>query len=145
MEGVTWRCGWSGCLHKGRWWRSAYGAIRCVNCQPPASADLIVAEGGEADAPGVRRDCSSSAVDYAGPRTGDRRPRPLWVLRGNCMPEKVVSKEGRRKVEIPPDVTHWCHEGDPEWTPLYRARPSDGVIANPVGGGGAAGRTSDGA
>lgn len=50
---------------------------------------------------------------------------PLWILRGNRMPEKVECKEKRRKVEIPADATHWCHEGDQEWIPFYRARPAE--------------------
>jgi hypothetical protein len=48
---------------------------------------------------------------------------PIWILRGNRMPEKVEARGKRRKVQIPADATHWCHEGDQQWTPLWESKP----------------------
>lgn len=59
--------------------------------------------------------------------------RPLWILRGDRVPEKVEARGKRRKVEIPADATHWCHEGDPGWIPFYRARPDEAAPARRVG------------
>jgi hypothetical protein len=50
--------------------------------------------------------------------------RPIWILRSDRIPEKVEARGQRRKVEIPADVTHWCHEGDREWTSWWKAKPS---------------------
>jgi hypothetical protein len=121
---VRWECGWDGCLHEGRWWRSAHGVVLCLNCQPPTFPSLVVEQGDASDAPLVRVDYSTTVFDPGSPVL-DNSDRPLWILRGNRVPEKVESKEKRRKVEIPADATHWCHEGGRDWIPFHRARPPE--------------------
>ncbi len=62
--GRRWRCGNRYCLHKGRWWMSRYGVVRCMNCQPPGFPCLIIEEGDAAKAPIVERERSSQAIGY---------------------------------------------------------------------------------
>jgi hypothetical protein len=86
----------------------------------------VVEEGDASDAPLVQPGYTSTPWDPS--PVQDTSNRPLWILRGNRIPEKVEAKGNRRKVEIPPDVTHWRHDGDREWTPLWREKPAEAVI-----------------
>jgi hypothetical protein len=59
-------------------------------------------------------DCEmrSSTSGQAAEIDGDQA---IWVLHPNGYPEKVYTPMG-----IPPGVTHWCREGDPQWRRIHR-------------------------
>lgn len=129
MNGIPWRCENEYCLHRGRWWLSVHGVVSCLNCHPPAFPEFVRATGDAADAPLVLASCSRELADRPGPIAQDRPRTPddalslgktVWIMRGDRMPEKVSADKARRKTEVPPDVTHWCCEGDPQWTPYVR-------------------------
>ena len=48
-----WACGNPYCLHKGPWWKSIHGVIRCKNCCAPAYEYLVAEEGDASNAPFV--------------------------------------------------------------------------------------------
>jgi hypothetical protein len=122
MDGIPWRClNAYRCHREDRWWLSVHGIILCLDCQPPASPDLVKAMGDASDAPLVcpdnKRELADGRIDRpSDPNDAPTLNRPLWILRAGGMPEKVEAKGKRRKLEIPPDVTHWAYEGEP-WTP----------------------------
>jgi len=66
-DGVLWDCESPFCLRKPGWWRSRYGVIGCLQCNPvtPDNADAIVATGTMQDAPMVHRTHRSTPVDVA--------------------------------------------------------------------------------
>jgi len=66
-----WRCLNPYCLHKSRWWMSAYGVVLCANCQPPGLPSLVIAEGDTSTAPLVEPGRSQQAVDYPRPVPAD--------------------------------------------------------------------------
>jgi hypothetical protein len=71
---VRWRCLNPYCLHETGWWLSPQRVVQCLNCRPPASPDLVVARGTEADAPEVLADRTTT---YAGvwPYPAPEEPR----------------------------------------------------------------------
>ena len=58
-EQGRWRCHNRSCLRRGRWWLSEYGVVNCMNCRPPQSPSLVVAEGEAHEAPFVEPDRSN--------------------------------------------------------------------------------------
>lgn len=129
-ESVRWQCQSIACLHRERWWVSAEGVIQCLNCRPPASPSLIVAQGHAAEAPEVDPDANNVvkgwkrqvAVDY-----GAMGP-PLWILRRRT-PEQVEAREGRRNVDIPADATKGCREGDQRWRDIEAMKAERGFAS----------------
>lgn len=55
LAAIRWECRSPFCLHKGRWWLSAHGAVLCMNCRPPQFPSLVIAEGDTSTAPFVER------------------------------------------------------------------------------------------
>ncbi len=122
-EPERWKCDNPCCLHGDHWWVSHQGVILCAHCQPPASPTLVAREGGPEDAPFVSPHSSRMEWKPSAPAS-IRGSRPLWLLRARG-PEKVEGGRRLRRRDVPPDVTHWCHEGDDRWTPIRCELPPE--------------------